>query len=208
MYIASKTSGKKIYHTSFCNYVKRIKPDNCLEYENVKILREKGYRACNCCSPMGRRFRTEKVRLLKFAKEHQMKIWFYDNTVYMETLHGSWRVIYLGREQKMCLHHANAEIYKYCKKKDGKIQHTYHEQTNARCNSLMGFAKYVYNHDIWKRDNLERYKQMPKNTEKQRRKYKMEKQISDKKKIHNVLNLIEALKAEREYKETKISGQI
>ena len=204
MFITSKNTGRKIYHTSFCTYAKRIRQENSVEHENVKNLRENGYRACNCCSPMGRRFRTEKAKLMKFAKEHQMKVWLYDNAVYMETLNGSWKVMYSCKERKMCLYHANTEIYRNCKIKDGKIQHTYHEQTGAHCTSLMGFAGYIYRHDNWRRDMLDSYKEMPHNTEKQKRKYKNEKRKSDKKKIHNVLNLIESLKIEREYREGKI----
>ena len=75
MYFASKSHGEKIYHNQFCTYVYRMKEDNRVPFYTIEDAKSKGYRACNCCSFMGKKYREElKDISLKFRGSSNQRI--------------------------------------------------------------------------------------------------------------------------------------
>lgn len=201
MYFASKSRGEKIYHNQFCTYVHRIKEDNRLPFYTIEDAKKEGYRACNCCSLMGKKYREELNDITSYAKENNMKIWLDDNEVYVETRVAAWKIISSGKSKKLFLYHANVENFCLCKKEKGKIIRTYHAQRDASSNSIVGYLKYISGHDAWRETAMDEYKKMPTYTKKQRRRYNQAKQKAHKHAVGNVLNMIEAMRVEREYKE-------
>lgn len=201
MYFASKSHGEKIFHNQFCTYVYRMKEDNRLPFYTIDEAREKGYRACNCCSFMGERYREEKKVISSFVKDTHMKIWLDDDEFYIETRIAAWKISSPGKTKKLYLYHANMENFRFCKKEKGRIVRTYHAQKDASSNTIIGFLKYIDRHDTWRESVVDDYKKMPTSTKGQKRRYNQAKRKAHRHAVGNVLNMIEAMRVEREYRE-------
>lgn len=201
MYFASKSHGEKIYHNQFCTYVYRIKEDNRVPIYTIEDAKSKGYRACNCCSFMGKKYREELKDISSYIKDNHMRIWIDDDEVYVETRIAAWKITSPGKSKKLYLYHANTENFRFCKKAKGKIIRTYHAQRDASSNTIIGYLKYINHHDAWRETVVDEYKKMPTSTKGQRRRYNQAKQKAHKRAVGNVLNMIEAMRVEREYRE-------
>lgn len=199
MYICSKSHGEKIYHCQSCFYARKIKQQNRIFYHTKAEAIAKGYRACNCCAPVARKFRAEKRALIEYAKVNHINMWLEDNAVYMETGNGAWKIIKTEKSRRLILFHANRENYKWCQKKNGKIIHHYHIQKDINSQSILKYMKYIYKHDLWRASKKDEYKRMPVSTKSQRRKRKEEEERARRRAVGDVLNLIEILRVEREY---------
>ena len=201
MYFASKSHGEKIYHDQFCSYVRRMKKDNRLPFYTKEEAHEKGYRACNCCSFMGKKYRKELKSISSFAKDNHMRIWLYDNEVYIETRIAAWKILNPGKSKKLYLYHANTENFRFCKKKKGKIVRTYHAQRDVVASTILEYLNYINEHDAWRESVVDDYKKMPTYTKRQKRRFNQAKQKAQKRAVGRVFNMIEAMKVEREYQE-------
>lgn len=201
MYISTKSHGEKIFHNQFCTYAKRIKPENIIEVETTKKFRKMGYRACNCCSFMGKKYKAECEELQSYAKRNYMKIWLEDDAVYVETNIAAWKITQYSTTQNICLLHANTENYRFLAKKNGKIIHTYHMQGDIRSKTIMGYLQYIKRHDEWRTNIMNEYKSIPVSTKRQRKQNKNARINGKKKAVCNVLNMLEVLRVEREYRE-------
>lgn len=202
MYFASKSHGEKIYHDQFCTYVYRMKKCNRIPFYTIEDAKAKGYRACNCCSFMGKKYREELKSISAFAKNNHMKIWLDDNVVYVETRIATWKISSPGKSKKLHLYHANTENFRFCKKEKGHVVRSYHSQKDAASKTIIGYLKYIKGHDIWRESVADDYKKMPKHTKNQKRRYEEAKQKAHKRAVGNVLNMIEAMRVEREYRES------
>ena len=131
-----------------------------------------------------------------------MKIWLDNDEVYVETRIATWKILSSGKSKKIFLYHANAENFCFCKREKGKIIRTYHAQRDAKSSTIMGYLKYVNRHDVWRESVVDEYKKMPTSTKGQKRKYKQEKEKAHRRAVGNVLNMIEAMRTEREYRES------
>lgn len=201
MYISTKSHGEKIFHNQFCTYVKRIKPENIIEMETARRFRKNGYRACNCCSFMGRKYKSEYEELQSYAKKNLMKVWLEDDAVYVETSIGAWKITQYSKTQNICLLHANTENYRFLAKKNGKIIHTYHMQGDTRSKTILGYLKYIKRHDEWRTSIINEYKSLPISSKKNKKQNKDARINGKKKAVCTVLNMLEVLRVEREYKE-------
>lgn len=201
MYIGSKSHGVKIYHCESCFYARNIKEPNKIFYHTKAEAMAKGYRACNCCAPVARKFQQEKRDLMEYVRANRMTMWLEDNAVYIETDIGAWKIIETEKNHKLILLHANSENYKWCQKKNGKIIHHYHVQKDVSSQTILRYLKYIYKHDKWRASKKDEYKRMPVAAKAQRRKRGEEKGRARRRAVGDVLNLIEILRVEREYQE-------
>lgn len=200
MYICSKSHGEKIYHCQSCAYAGKIKQHNRIFYHTKTEAMAQGYRACNCCAPVARKFRAEKKALMTYAKENSINIWLEDNAIYIETGIGAWKIIETEKSRRLILFHANRENYKWCQKKNGKIIHHYHIQKDISSQTILRYMEYIYSHDLWRASKRDEYKRMPVSTKAQRKKRGEEKEKARRKAVGDVLNLIEIMRLEREYR--------
>lgn len=58
------------------------------------------------------------------------------------------------------------------------------------------YLNYIYKHDLWRSTQIDEYRKLPKQTKKQRRHYKKEKEKADRHAVLRVLNLIERMQRE------------
>jgi len=199
MYVISKYS--KIYHKDTCFYAKKINSENFKYAYKSDEFMEKGYTLCRCCSKLGSQYRSEKSEISSYAVKNHIKIWFENNELYIETIIATWKIVDADNNGVYVLYHSNTEPYFKLKKNNGRYIHNYHLQKNVRSNTILGFMKYINDHDVWRNNKLDEYKTLPQVTRKQKRKYNHEKKKSEKTKLRNVLNLIDMIQTEREYKE-------
>lgn len=199
MYYASKSHGERIYHEQFCTYVRRMKVENRIHFYTMEEAVGKGYRECNCCSFIGKKYHKELKEISLFAKDNHIKVWFVDGEVYIETRIGAWKITSPGKSKKIFLNHANAENFLFCKKENGKIIHTYHAQSDISSKTIMGYLRYIDKHDRWRESVMYEYRKMPTSTKKQKKKYKNAKRKANRRAAWNVLNMIETIRVEREY---------
>lgn len=199
MYVISNNS--KIFHNNECVHARKIKPHNRVLAYRAKEFTKQGYHMCQFCSKLGKKYRGEKNAIQTFIQDKNMKVWYENNTIYIENGFVAWKITDENNNGKMALYHSNSENYKLLKKEKGKIVHNYHHQTSANSETIIGFLKYIFKHDNWRIQKLDEYKNMPQVTKKQKFKYNLEKKKSERAKIRNVLNLLDMISAEREYKE-------
>ena len=202
MFVMSKTCGTKIYHHNWCRYEKRIRDCNKVYYPLEKEVREKGYKACNCCSEMSKQYREEKKEIDNFINKNDMTVRLDDNQLYIDTKEASWKIVVDSLEKRYVLYHENRVPFRNCIQKDGTIRRPYHLQGDVTANTIMEYIRYIHAHDKWKASTYDRYKQMPRDTKKQKKAYYKEKRKARKKAILRVCNLIEKLCYEQERKAT------
>ena len=201
MYVSSNISMK--FHKDTCPNAKNIDKSRIEYGHKPNELTEKGYVLAKCCSKSWEKYSLEKDEIDEFCKENHIKVWFEDNSIYIETEVASWKLVDESNKGLYTLYHSNTEVYSNLKKENGKIIHNYHIQKNVCRKTIIGYIKYIINHDIWRVNELEKYKTMPKTTKNQRKKYRKAKKESRKTKIRNVLNMLESLRMEEEYKRGK-----
>lgn len=199
MYVISKHS--KIYHNNVCFYAKKINSENAKYAYKSDEFKGDGYMLCRCCSKLASQYRTEKSKISSYAVKNHIKVWLENNELFIETSVASWKLTDADNKGKFVLLHSNTESYSRLKKNNGRYIHNYHIQKKVRSNTILGYIKYIYHHDVWRDEKLDEYKTLPKGTNKQKHKYNRERQKSEKAKLRNVLNMIDMIRAEREYKE-------
>ncbi len=155
-----------------------------------------GYQYCSICSPISARFKKEKLEIQEFAKKHNLKVYVYDDAVYVNTQVAGWKIVQEGQNKKLHLYHENAfQIYRKLPMKNGKLVKEYHQQW-ASSGTILGFLEYIVDHDDWKHEQANSYKKYPKKTKSQRKKYKAAKNRAKSESVRRVLNLIEEMERE------------
>lgn len=198
MFIGTKSHGKKIVHYVDCYQAKKIKEENVIWFHTMKEARKAGYKLCKCCCPMGKYYRKEKRKIERFALQNSMEIYLQDGALYVETPVAPWKIVVGGQKKKLFLYHGNTEVYRDCEKKDGHIIHTYHWQKRVRHNSILGYMRYIDQHDCWRSGREKAYKALPRQTKGQKKLYKQEKKKAKRLAVLRVHNLIDKMRYERE----------
>lgn len=197
MYTYSTSHGEKIFHAASCTYSGRIKIKNRNYFSTQQEAREAGYRMCNCCAPIARYMKKEQKEIMDFVRKHNMKLRLYDGELHIENGAVQWKIVTGEREKGICLYHGNRERYNTLEWKNGMLQHHYHKQEDISSSSILGYLKYIYEHDRWRSSQIEEYRKLPKQTKNQRRRYQKEKQKADRHAVSRVLNLIDRMQMER-----------
>ncbi len=193
MYICSKHSRTKIFHNNQCRCVKRIRKNNRMSFMKADEARDLGFQYCSICSPISIRYKKEELEILEFAKKHNLKVYLYDDAVYVSTQVAGWKIVQEGQNKKIHLYHENAtQIYRKLPMKNGKLVKEYHQQW-ASSSTILGFLEYIADHDDWKYEQANSYKRFPKRTKSQRKKYKAAKNRAKADSVRRVLNLIEEM---------------
>ena len=146
-YVWSK-SEEKIFHSADCRYVKCIKDENKIYFKTLKEATGAGYRQCKCCSYIQEYLDRENSRIEGFCKQNG--IYYYidlcDGALNVISKTGKWKIIVNGRYHNIWLYHKSI-LGTY----DDEYITGYHSQ-KAFSKSLMGYMKYIVNHDGFRQD--------------------------------------------------------
>ena len=204
MYVASNMGKRKLFHNDTCRHVTNIRPKHRVWFSGEDDARSAGYTYCSCCSPVGKIYRKEKAAIDKAVSGKGVKVSYYDGTLYVDTMIGTWKIA-RNSQHRFSLWHGNTESYEKCRKENGRIIHKYHAQIDIRSSmSILYFIEYIINHDAWRSEQASDYKSLPKNTKKQKKAYRESKRKAEARAKLNVYNLLERLHYEEPYMQEHI----
>ena len=145
---------------------------------------------------MAIRYKREALAIQDFAKKYHLRVYVYDNAVYVDTQVAGWKIVQEGKSKKLHLCHENHfQIYRELPMQNGKLFKEYHQQY-AFSKTIVGFLEYIVDHDDWRSTLADSYKKYPRKTKKQRQKYKAAKNRAKADSVRRVLNLIEEMERE------------
>ena len=191
MYYYSKKAKEKVVHLEGCRHLEKIREDNLAEFHNVKEAIREGYRVCACCSPLVKSVRNEYEVLAKFSQRNGLSFYLKKDGFYIESNYSKWKVVLADGKKVYELHHKNT-----FEKEDATSFSGYHNQ-NLRGETLMEIAEYITNHEWYRMINPLRIKHKVeeplKGTKKWRKKQKAFKRVERRKKVWDVINLINSM---------------
>ena len=198
--VAPLSTEKRVFHLQECQYAKRIADDNKIFFIDKDEARAFGYRHCNCCSKLIQYYNQDKEVIDRIIISNSLKMYIEDDSMFIDNGPYSWKITTRNKDNGLILYHANTESYHKLEKKNGHLIHTYHLQKYKGARDIISYLNYIIDHDKWRLNNLDSYKDLNTTTKKQKQKYKQEKNISKKKKVKNVLNILDQIKVEEENK--------
>lgn len=148
MYFYSKKRGRKIVHTSQCPYCIRMNRERMEIFHTVEEAREKGYRLCKDCAPMGKYYRAEYHEIRNYADENGIIFDYYDGSITIRTPYSQWKIITNGRKKELFLYHKN--VYRNSFEKS--LVPGYHSQS-VRRKSILAYMNYIVEHDRYRLRN-------------------------------------------------------
>lgn len=195
MFVASKQGKQKVYHVDTCYQVKQMNDENKLLFYTEKEARDSGFRACNCCSRLAKKYQKEKKAIEDICSKHNMSVKLYDGELYIDTCIESWKIVITERKHCLVLLHANKGIYRLKPKENGVVLHNYHLQKDIRSTTIERYLKYIWKHDEWlvSGDRENQYTSKYSNSKRGKKKYKQEKERAKRQAVLRVCNMIERL---------------
>lgn len=195
----------KVYHRSECSCLRKVSKKN-QEEKNMNIFDfyVQGFKPCSVCSPLLRQYEIEKDEIRKFCVANGLSYRIRDESLLIDTYVSSWKIIYTLKNRRwLRLYHENTQLYYKCNSVNGEIIKSYHNQESAHSSTILGYLKYIVEHDNYKYKNSTRYKKMNKNTKTKKYLYDRAKKRDEKARVLRVCNVIEQLQQEKEYQIVK-----
>jgi hypothetical protein len=186
---------EKVFHEEFCPYVTRIQSQHRRRINEEKAI-EKGYCECKFC-------RSVKGLVYKYRQLSNFDICYdaVDDALCVRTDVGFWKLIWREQYGNWVLFHMNHRGYKmFNPELPSKIlmRGSFHRQEDFKATTSVAKAlQYIESHDKAYRLGEEDYKRMPKNTQKQRLRYRQQRNRKQRESIHNVLTIINNLEKEK-----------
>ncbi len=187
MFYYSTKSQDRIAHYAGCRFISAIKPENLGSFSSIKKVRKNKYSICSCCSPLIKLLRKEKKEIQNYPFKNGLSYELVDDEMHIHSYFGEWRVILNTAGKNLQLHHKN----KFFRKKKTAIP-GFHRQKYC-VNSIVKTFDYITDHDRFCIHNTDYYKPKFTSRKTNRKKEKKEKLKDKKRKIRNVLDLIENL---------------
>lgn len=194
--VAPLKTSNKIFHLLDCQHARRISDSNKIFFLGRDQARALGYRQCECCSRLKKYYEKDKEQIDKFLIQHGMTMYIEDDSMFIENREYAWKITTRNKDHGLILYHANAESYNKLQKKNGHLIHNYHVQKYKGPKDIISYLKYIDEHDTWKRQHLDAYKELPTRTKNEKKNYRKAKASSKKKKVKNVLNILDKIKVE------------
>lgn len=193
MFIASRHSKEKIFHTQTCPYAKRIIPDNQIHFSTADDALRAGFSPCKHCNAVFRNFRKEQSKIYSFCASNGLQIFEKRHNLHVRTSQSAWFIV-PGTKQMLRLFHKNKE-----NRKSNALEKRfpgYHDQHVSRPD-ILSCLQYILRHDAYRRLNPHAaYIETPppkKGTKRYRKWKKAQKARNRRHQIGNVLSLIESL---------------
>ncbi len=191
-YICGKSSNK-IVHTMDCRYVKMIPEKNRKLFRTYKNASEAGYIQCKYCAPILKYLDREEQELTRYCRANGLFYSFNrnDGSIDVVSRSGKWKIIINGKKQFIWLYHKNVNGAW----PDDFIP-GYHSQ-RTRSSSLMGYMRYIVEHDRYRVENplyeSQRHPNAIKGSKKWNKDRRREVRARKTQDIRYVLNLIDSL---------------
>ena len=195
-YVCGKSSNK-IIHYMDCRYIKMIPTKNRKYFYTMEDASESGYVQCKYCSYIGKYINKEKKMLEHYCIPNGIHYYFNaaDGSLDVISHSGKWKIIVNGQRHFIWLYHKN----KFGNRPNELIP-GYHSQS-VRRTSLMGYMKYIVDHDRYRDDNPLYERQRHVNTIKGSKKWKKDQKRAErmrrKQSINYVINMLEEIAAGR-----------
>lgn len=201
MYFYSKKSQRKIIHTMQCPYCIRMNREGMATFHTMEVAREKNYRLCQYCAPMGKYYRAEYREIKKYADENGMIFSYYDGTITVCTPYSQWKIIVNGRKRDMFLYHKN--VYKNSFEKS--LVPGYHSQS-VRRNSILAYMNYIVKHDRYRLSNPSYQKPLTTGETKQgKKKYKrLVEKRKKQERYDSIMRVLALIENGTEYRQMKV----
>lgn len=152
----------------------------------------KGYRPCKCCGGVEFLYRLEQNEIEQYAELFHMDVDLKDSKIYVRTDVGCWKIIYIIRDQKFILLHRNYVNGRISLEEAEKAP--FHRQGDIlEAGSIMKYMKYIRKHDEFKQNLPEDYRQMPRDSRRQKRYYASAKRRAEKRSAGRVDRLFELI---------------
>lgn len=187
----------KTYHRIDCDCIKDIDEKDRVEL-NLTIFEYylQGYKPCEKCSELVKRYKQEEKDIKQFCFENAMTCRLRDESLLIDTYFSSWKIIFTFRSTSgLLLYHENNQAYYTCQTVNGDIIKKYHYQYDIHSDTIMGYLKYIVEHDKWRQYNNTRYKRVGKSTRTKRYLYKKNAKKNKMRTTTRVYNLLEELQA-------------
>ena len=97
----------RLYHKAECRYARKILPQNYLEITKAEAQRQ-GYDSCRYCNCMKHHYLNEIQVISQYESEKKLQFRFVENILYVKTVLGLWKLVYLFKEEKIAIYHRNA----------------------------------------------------------------------------------------------------
>lgn len=203
MYVASKISRTKKFHSIDCPHARRIKVENRIYFRTIQEATECGYHFCIDCCHIGKYYRKERNRIVRFCQQNGVMVKFNNNhdCLDVSTPYSKWRIIVNGKKKYIFLYHRNT-FYK--QNDEASIVPGYHSQKVRRSN-IVDYLQYIVKHDAYRLNNpLEKPKtkkkkwyerKYPKGSKNYKKQQKRKKRIERSRSIKRVEELLKALEA-------------
>lgn len=195
---------KAIYHRTGCPHLQAISQDNIMYVSDARTEKfARYYKPCKYCYGIEKSEYIFRNRIENLAASHNLdiKIGTYPVICYIKSQVGFWKVILSSEDGKVghLLYHRN-EYHKewpIWRLEKGE----YHRQTDVRDNASLGvILSYIEDHDKAKRIANGNYKQLPRDTKKQKKYYKMAKSNESRKEQQRVQEILNQWDREKERK--------
>lgn len=186
---------KGVFHEEFCPYVKRIQTKYRRRINEEKAI-EKGYCECKFC-------RSVKGLVYKYRQLSNFDICYdsVDDALCVRTDVGFWKLIWREQYGNWVLFHMNHRGYKsYNSELPSNVlmRGSFHRQEDFKATTSVSQAlQYIESHDKAFRLGEENVSLMPKNTQKQRLRYRQQRNRKHRESVHNVLTIINNLEKEK-----------
>lgn len=199
MRIVSKEVTSMVYHRPECRYVQKIDKKNRVQikWEDAEW---KGYRPCQYCDGAEFLYSLEFDNVKRFAKQNNMNVNLKDAQIYVRTDVGCWKIVYKASIQRFILLHRN-----YVSGRIGLEEADnapFHRQEDMpESGSIIKYLKYIKNHDEFKQNMPADYRQLPRDTKKQKAYYESAKRREEKRNARRLDDLFALIESKEEIKE-------
>lgn len=189
-YVCGKT-GNKIVHSMGCRYVKMMSEKNKKYFNSLKEAFEAGDKQCKYCAYINKYLKKEEKELERFCRPNGVYYYYNpsDGSLDVISHSGKWKIIVNGQKNYIWLYHKNSRGSNYRDFVPG-----YHSQ-RIHSSSLMGYMRYIVEHDKYRENNPLYERQKHTNTVKGSKKWKKDQrraeQIRRKQSIRYVNELLE-----------------
>lgn len=181
-----------VYHRPECSYAQRICKKNRMQL-NWEDAEWRGYRPCKCCDGVNFLYNMELGSIQYYVEKYHMDIDLKDNKIYVRTDVGCWKIVYKKSKQQFILLHRNCVNGRISLKEVEDVP--FHRQGDIpHAGSIRKYLKYIQRHDEFKQNMPKDYRQMPRNTKRQKVYYNAAKKREarrNEKRLDNLFVLIE-----------------
>lgn len=149
MFYYSEKSKAKVIHLAGCSHINGIKRKNLVCVDTFFKAKKDGYRLCSCCNPVFRMIRGGGREFKEYCRKNGICCRTgEDGSVSFSTFYSRW-ILQTSAGGAVCLYHANTAPVVL----DRRSRITGYHFQHFRCESALGVAEYIIDHDRFRKEN-------------------------------------------------------